>query len=282
MRLMRTTPLRVLSDRDLPEALALLDDDPVSNVFVTSRVRAVGLNPARLGAEVWGYVSGGRLTSLCYAGANLVPVNATPAAVEAFAGRARWQGRRCSSIVGPAEPVERLWGLLRPHWGPPRTVRECQPVMSICSPPAVPPDPAVRRVRREELDLVFPACVAMFTEEVGVSPDGGDGGVLYRSRVSELVRLGRSFARIDDGQVSFKAEIGAITSQACQVQGVWVPPWLRGERLAGAGVSAVVAEALRSVAPTVTLYVNSFNAPARATYRRVGFTEVGAFMSVLF
>jgi len=32
----------------------------------------------------------------------------------------------------------------------------------------------------------------------------------------------------------------------------------------------------------VSLYVNDFNAPARATYKRAGFTEVGEFMSVLF
>jgi predicted GNAT family acetyltransferase len=44
----------------------------------------------------------------------------------------------------------------------------------------------------------------------------------------------------------------------------------------------VVTEALRSVAPVVSLYVNDFNTPARAAYRRVGFAEVGTFMSVLF
>jgi predicted GNAT family acetyltransferase len=32
----------------------------------------------------------------------------------------------------------------------------------------------------------------------------------------------------------------------------------------------------------VSLYVNDFNAPARAAYRRVGFTEVSTFTSVLF
>jgi len=31
-----------------------------------------------------------------------------------------------------------------------------------------------------------------------------------------------------------------------------------------------------------TYYVNDFNRAARATYRRVGFTDVGQFMSVLF
>ncbi len=47
-------------------------------------------------------------------------------------------------------------------------------------------------------------------------------------------------------------------------------------------MAAVVNEALRSIAPVVSLYVNDYNAAARATYRRVGFADSGTFMSVLF
>jgi len=122
----------------------------------------------------------------------------------------------------------------------------------------------------------------MFTEEVGVSPVSADGGALYRSRVADLIRTGRSFARIEDGRVVFKAEIGSVTRSACQVQGVWVPPDLRGQGLSAPGMAAVVAQALRDVAPVVSLYVNDYNHAARATYRRVGFTDRGTFMSVLF
>jgi predicted GNAT family acetyltransferase len=154
--------------------------------------------------------------------------------------------------------------------------------MATSAVPDVPPDPGVRRVRMEEFDVIYPACVAMFTEEVGVSPNAGDGGVLYRARVAELIRDGRAFARIEDGRVLFKAEIGAVTPRACQVQGVWVPPDLRGQGRSVAGMSAVVRESLRSIAPTVSLYVNDYNTRARAAYRRVGFTEVGSFMSILF
>ena len=80
----------------------------------------------------------------------------------------------------------------------------------------------------------------------------------------------------------FKAEIGAVTPHACQVQGVWVPPDAarpRARRPAGWPPSCAPR---CSMAPVVSLYVNDFNAPARAAYRRVGFTEVGTFMSVLF
>jgi uncharacterized protein len=146
----------------------------------------------------------------------------------------------------------------------------------------VPPDPGVRRVRPDEIDILWPACVAMFTEEVGVSPVIGDGGVSYRARLGQLIRGGRAFARIEDGRVMFKAEIGAVTPHACQVQGVWVRPELRGQGLAVAGMAAVVQEALQSIAPVVSLYVNDFNAPARAVYRKVGFTEVATLTSILF
>ncbi|MGI5403269.1 GNAT family N-acetyltransferase [Streptomyces sp. CA-135486] len=277
------TTTRVLDPSDLGAALAILESEPVVNAFVASRVQVAGLDPWRLGGEMWGWYAEGRLRSLCYSGANLVPICPTPEAVRAFADRARRTGRRCSSIVGPAEPTAELWRLLEPTWGPARDVRAHQPLMVTEQlPDDIEADPHVRRIRKEEMDVIMPACVAMFTEEVGISPMSGDGGLLYQARVAELVGTGRSFARIDDGQVVFKAEIGAATTQACQIQGVWVAPEFRGRGLSETGMAAVLRYALADVAPVVSLYVNDYNTAARAAYRRVGFREVGAFMSVLF
>jgi predicted GNAT family acetyltransferase len=278
----RPDQARLLDDRDRAAALEVCAADPVANVFVESRIRAFGLDPGRLGAQMWGFDQGGRLVSLCYGGANLVPVQATPAAVAAFAERALRQGRRCSSLVGPSAAVSELWALLRPYWGPARDVRASQPLMAIEGPSPVLPDPAVRRVRVDEIDTLLPASIAMFTEEVGISPLAGDGGASYRTRVAELVRSGRAFARIEDGRVIFKAEVGAATPSACQVQGVWVRPEFRGQGLAAPGMSAVVELSRASISPVVSLYVNDFNTPGRATYRRAGFAEIGDFASVLF
>jgi predicted GNAT family acetyltransferase len=279
---LRTGPVRVLDDRDVATVLDLLNLDPIANVFVQSRVETVGLQPWRLGAEMWGHCAEGRLSALCYSGANLVPVVGDDGALRAFAERARRQGRRCSSIVGAERLVAPLWRMLETAWGPARDVRPRQPLMVVDAPPSVPPDPGVRRVRADEIDILLPASIAMFTEEVGVSPVAGDGGSLYRARVSELVHSGRSFARIEDGRVLFKAEVGAVTAAACQIQGVWVDPRLRGQGMSVAGMAAVVGECLASVAPAVSLYVNDFNTAARRAYERVGFREVDTFMSVLF
>jgi uncharacterized protein len=278
----RSDQARLLDDRDRAAALELCAADPVANVFVESRIRSLGLEPGRLGAQIWGFEQDGRLVSLCYGGANLVPVQATTAAVAAFAERALRQGRRCSSIVGTSASVTELWGLLRPYWGPARDVRASQPLMAIEGPSPVTADPAVRRVLIDEIDNLLPASIAMFTEEVGISPLAGDGGASYRTRVAELIRSGRAFARIEDGRVIFKAEVGAATPSACQVQGVWVRPEFRGQGIAAPGMAAVVALSRAAISPVVSLYVNDFNAAGRATYLRAGFSEVGEFMSVLF
>ncbi|MDP9100696.1 MAG: GNAT family N-acetyltransferase [Actinomycetota bacterium] len=280
--MLRTSRLRVLDGCDLDEVAELLQRDPVTDVFVGSRIQACGLDSWRLGAEIWGFGERGRLESLCYAGANLVPVQAGEDAIRAFAERGRKQGRRCSSIVGPQTAVLPIWASLEPTWGGAREVRPDQPLLAIDRDPDVLDDPLVRRVRPDEVDVLLPACVQMFTEEVGISPLLGDGGALYRTRVSELVEQGRAFARIEDGAVSFKAEIGAATPAACQVQGVWVHPSLRGQGRGTAGTASVVRLARAEVAPVVSLYVNSYNLPARRSYEKAGFTQVGTFASVLF
>ncbi|MGH3367089.1 MAG: GNAT family N-acetyltransferase [Nocardioidaceae bacterium] len=274
--------LQLLGPADLPTVQGVLERDPVTNVFVDYRVRLTGLDPRWLGGEMWGYVEQGELVSLCHAAANLVPVQATPAALSAFSARAAAQGRQCSSIVGPEDDVAELWHGVAARWGPARLIREAQPFMVLSAPPTVALDPEVRRVLPEEFDVLYPACVQMFTEEVGVSPEIGGGRELYQARIRQLIAKGLAFARFEDGEVVFKAEVGAATPRACQVQGVWVPPSRRGQGLSTPGMAAVAKLAMEDIAPVVTLYVNAHNEAARRCYERVGFTETCAFTTILF
>jgi hypothetical protein len=273
---------RPLTAEDLPSVVALLDADPVSNVFVSARLEMVGLEALSRSGELLGYWEQDQLVALCYAGANLVPVHASAPALRAFATRVARQVRRSSSVVGPAPQALTLAKLIRPAWGRPREVRPRQPVMALDTESDVPADPGVRQVRPDEIDVLMPAAVAMFTEEVGVDPRSDGGAAAYRARVSELVHSGRAYARIEDGRVVFKAEVGAVSRRACQLQGVWVDPALRGRGLSVPAMAAVVRYALRDHADVVSLYVNDYNVAARAAYRSVGFGEVGTFATVLF
>jgi len=286
---------RVLTTEDLADARNVCALDPVGAVLAAARLdvaAAVGFGAA--GGQAWGFPDSGPLAAICWSGANLVPVvppSVTGAdavdAVLAFARMARAQGRRSSSVVGERSAALALWDELSRSWPAAREVRPDQPSLAIDRDPDVEPDPAVRRARLDELGLVLPACVRMFAEEVGYAPVATPGSA-YALRVRSLVAEGRSFVRVDgevpggDPVVAFKAELGAVAGGVAQVQGVWVDPTLRGRGLAAPGMAALVVETRRVVAPVVSLYVNSFNAPALATYRRVGFEQVGTFATVLF
>ena len=283
----RHTGALVLGEMHVARVLQLCAADPVGTVLASTRLEhatAAGLRAA--GGEVWGYSENGEIVAACWVGANLVPIlpgldaATRRRALDALAELGTTRGRRCSSIVGPRDDVLDLWDRLHPPWPPARDVRDDQPSMVIDEPPRIPADALVRRSRPDELATVLPACVAMFTEEVGYSPLGAGG--YYEARVRSLVGQGRSFVRIEDGHVVFKAEVAAVALGVGQVQGVWVTPERRGERLSEAGMAAVVEAARAEIAPVVSLYANAYNTRALASYRAVGFRQVGTYATVLF
>ncbi|GGK27908.1 N-acetyltransferase GCN5 [Pilimelia terevasa] len=278
---MLTVPVRSLGAGDRAEAYAVLDRDPLGGAQVAERLTQRGWHRWRAEGRLLGY-GGPRPEALCWVGSHLIPVCADAAAVGAFGELLSVQPRTCASVVGRADAVLGLWEHLAPAWGPAREVRADQPLLLLDGPPAVAPDPEVRLVRRDEAAVLFPAAVAMYEEEIGMSPLADDGGAGYRSRLLELIRARRAYARVVDGEVVFKAELAVVTARTAQIQGVWVaPPW-RGKGLAAPAMAAVVADALHRVAPTVSLYVNGYNTVARRAYERCGFRTVGTFATVLF
>lgn len=274
--------VRPLGAADLKAFLDLARRDPVVNAFVDFRAVTTNLEPRWLGGEMWGRFSAGNLVAACHVGANLVPVQARPEDAAAFAERALTRGRTVSTIVGPQDAVRAFWNGVLSGWSRPREIRWNQPHLVIDHTPAVAPDREVRRTTKADFDQLYPACVAMYTEEVGVSPEAGGGAELYRARVSQLVSRGWSFARFDRGRLVFKAEVSCATPYAAQIQGVWVPPDRRGEGLATRGMAAVVEQVRADIAPSVSLYVNEWNHGARAAYRKVGFRETARFATIMF
>ena len=269
---------RVSVVRDLAAVRRVLAADPVGSCMVAARVADHGVDPGAIGGELW--TRRRAEDSLCFAGANLIPLRGDRADLVAFADRALSTARRCSSLVGPADLVLPMWDRLQHGWGPARDVRGRQPLLALSSRPRCTVDPGVRRVRVDELDAYLVAAVDMFIGEVGIDPRVGDGGRGYRRRVASLIAAGRAFARFEHGRVVFKAEIGSQSPAVGQIQGVWVHPEWRGHGLGTAGTAAVSAAVIQT-GRIASLYVNGYNTVARAAYARVGFSEVGTFATVL-
>lgn len=271
-------PARQLAERDLGQVLRVLDEDPVAACMVAARLQEYGLDNRYGQGELWSH--GGPAESLCFSGVNLIPLRGDRAALRAFADRAlRWP-RMCSSVVGRRELALPLWELLADHWGPARELRADQPLLALTGTAHAAADAEVRQVRPDELNRYLAAAVAMFIEEVGVDPRAGDGGRGYRRRVAGLIEAGRAWARFIDGEVAYKAEVGAMSRRTGQIQGVWVHPEHRGRGLGTAGTAAV-ANAVVATGRTASLYVNDYNEIARRAYRAVGFRQIATFATVL-
>lgn len=272
--------LRRLTNADSAALVALCSEDPIMNCFPLSRV-AVSL-AGNSATSFWGWFdTSGDLMSAMYVGANIVPIATHRISRLAFADRLIRVGPRCSALVGPAEEVLDLWSLLEPAWSQPRDIRPRQPLL-VCS--AVVRGTArlpLRFATIADLSALMPACIAMFTEEIGISPERAGMTASYEARVRELVSSQRALVHIEDGEVVFKAEFGAIAHGVCQIQGVWVRPELRGRGVGSAGMASVVDKVLHEVADVASLYANSHNDAALATYRSVGFSEHAMFATVL-
>lgn len=286
--------VRILTDEDTPALQALAAQDPVANCFVESLLQGGRLAGTRQSGSLFLGVdaphgqagpttaggSGGSLTAACWAGSNVVPVGADRGIGALFGQALLPLRRRFASVYGPQEAVRGIWSELSAGHQRARDVRDEQPLMVIEGEPQVPPHPEVRPTRPEEFTALLPAAAAMFEEELGFSPLL-NGAVQYRLRLEELIQRGHSVVlTAPDGRIRFKADLGVVSRDCTQIQGVWVHPAERGRGLAAPAMAAVVHHA-RTVAPRVSLYVNAYNTPAVRTYERVGFTRVGTFSTIL-
>lgn len=275
--------IRALDVHSIDQVKTLIEQDPVRHCFLAARIEQTKQSRFRPSyPDLLGYFDDGKLKSLLMTGANIVPVNTSVIARQEFATALNRAGRRSSSIVGPAEEVLDLWNKVSDHWGSAREIRASQPVMAIRTNSSKAIDHEVRYSNLADLDDLLPACIAMFTEEVGISPTANGGASAYRNRISELVSARRSFVKYVGSELIFKAEVGTVGAGVAQIQGVWVKPEFRGQGISVPAMAAVVKLILADTAPVVSLYVNDFNEVALNTYRSVGFEHVDTFATILF
>lgn len=265
--------LQVIRSSRIPDDVAaFLSSKPEAHTFLAARLGALH---QRSNSHALIYRKNGQVEGVSYIGANLLPSFASSDALFATADHLRARPFPCTSIVGESRSVFALWELIKSVLPRERLIRQSQPLLGIATEPLVESDPQVRLARAEELDLVVEAGIEMFIGEVGEPPHLND----FRARAIELISQGRTFIRRSEDQILFKADIGAVGAGALQIHGVWVAPEHRGHGIGTHGMASVL-RLSRAIAPRACLYVNDFNLAARASYKKVGFTQVGEFASI--
>jgi ribosomal protein S18 acetylase RimI-like enzyme len=251
----------------LDQVLEFCSRDPIERVFLEDVARR-GFARFRAVAE------GDGLTALCYFGANVVP---SGEGCDAFAKESVRRSTRM--IIGDEQAVTALWSAAEPLLPRPREDRPGQPVYVIAEPPEG-EDTGLREARREDLDLLLPACAATHKEELGIDPLERDAAG-FRRRTLAQIQEHRSWLWVENGTIRFKAEASAWTTDAVQLQQVWVDPEVRNQGNAKLGLRHLCRILLRST-PKVCLFVRPENAPAIRVYEAVGMRRRGSYRSVLF
>jgi ribosomal protein S18 acetylase RimI-like enzyme len=266
--------VRLLGRQDERATLAYLDRQPARDVFIASRVLNDGVLRAPGWSPLWGAFStgSGELVGVLHVGPNVVPAfddsmvcdTLAPAAAGSAATR---------MLVGERLAVERLWELVGATYPPPREVRARQFVYVVEPGTLVPPDGRpvgfARLAKPADEDRVLHLSAAMYTEEMGENPLARDPSG-YRRRVQILTARGWTYVYEVAGELHFKMDVGCASDKGAQIQGVYVPPAVRGQGL-GTEAMAACCELAFQRHSALSLYVNDFNAPAVALYERLGF-----------
>jgi hypothetical protein len=265
--------VRPLERQDEAIALEALDRNPVRDVFIASRILHDGALTSLGPSPLWGAFADGELHGLLHVGPNLVPATDDEDACEALAHAAGGL-YPTRMLVGERVTVELLWSIVGGSYPAPREVRRRQFVYAV-EPDGLDREAAgagpglARLAERSDEDRVLKLSAAMYTEEMGENPMARDPDG-YRRRVRMLISRGWTYVYDVGGQLQFKMDVGCASRHTAQIQGVFVPPELRGR---GVGTTAMAAccDLAFGRHRNLSLYVNDFNTHAVALYERIGF-----------
>jgi RimJ/RimL family protein N-acetyltransferase len=280
-----TLSIERLSSADLIEAFAFLDTDPVVNVYLLAVLMRDALTPTR--DEFWAARRAGRMTALLMLGTgsgSVLPVGSDVAALERLSLQIQPQSGalpRRFQIIGARAALapfrERLarQGLL------PRLERD-QVYMAVERGKlgAAAPLPDLRPAKPEDYDLVFETGARLRAEELAEDPRLVDPAA-YARRVEEECRDGFTYVWREGAALRFRASLSARTADAAQISGVYTPPEWRGRGYATRGVAELCRRVFEQ-SRSACLFVNDFNRPALAVYRKLGFVPLAEWGSAFY
>jgi predicted GNAT family acetyltransferase len=258
--------------------LAYLDRSPYENVFLSWMIASQ--NSPALRPHLYVCLNGAEIEGVAFFGRQVVLAAHDERAIEAFAG-IKTAATFERMIVGPRKIIEQYWQRVAPRHAQPRIVRESQPVLAVDR-DTLRGDPggvSVRRAHRAEWQPVAVNSAAMIHEELGYDPRAGSAQ--FDANVRAAIERETWWVGEAGQEICFYCSEGPHSARTLQVQGIWTPPQLRRRGL-GTGALYGICDRLLEKYPTISLYVNGFNAAGLALYKTLGFYQVAEFTTLLF
>jgi predicted GNAT family acetyltransferase len=252
------------------ETLEFLSHRPVHTVAMSGFIRDNGLVSERNRGTFYGCRNRqGKLEGVALIGHATLMETTTDRALKAFADLAR-QSASPHLIMGEEERINEFWNYYS-EVGQQIRLGGRELLMELRCPVQVLEEVIeLRMTTAADLELVLPVHGQMAFEESGINPleTDPDG---FRDRYARRIERGRSWVCVEEGKLTFKAEVVSDTPDAVYLEGVWVSP---GKTGTGYGLRCMsqLARHLLSRSKSIVLLVNDDNKRAQHYYQKAGFS----------
>lgn len=268
--------VRELDELDYRAALALLVANPQQGVHLESLINDHGLTSPALRGRFFGYFENDQLTGIALIGHQIM-FCAPDAAIPELARTAANSGLRNSVIFGPRQQIELFWGHFAALGRELKMQRDFY--WYVCETPAQP----IRQFElvlatAEHLEVVMEAQASGFFEATGTDPRQTDPEG-FRSRVLKRIEQGRTWLKLENDTVVFKAELQSVTPDVIYLEGIWTHPEYQGRGIAKACVVELTHRRLRKQ-QVLCLAVEPDEQVAIQIYRHAGFRHQEDYQAI--
>lgn len=218
-----------------------------------------------------------------------------PAGLAAFAERVGyyWYEQPVAQLMAPRAMSEVFLAALTDHFGtlpPLHRLRHRMPVMRLAQGqlptqdhlnlPRRMYDPPLRPGLLSDEVSLAKCARAVTLEDLGLDPLAfAPAG--FQQALRHRIVLGHEYLWVEGDRLVFRAALSVATPESVLVEGVYVPPELRGQGYGKAGMFALCAHLLKEH-ERVVLLVGEDNDAARRLYERLGFETFDEYQASFF
>jgi hypothetical protein len=260
------------------EVLSFLSQRPMHTVTMTGFIRDNGLVSELNRGTFYGCRNRqGKLEGVAIIGHATLMETRTERALQAFADLAR-QSASPHLIMGEEKRINEFWNYYSEDG---REMRFASRELLLELKWPVQARQRVRELRLAtlaDLELVLPVHAQMAFEESGINPLERDPEG-FRERYSRRIGQGRTWVCVEEGKLTFKADVVSDTPDAAYLEGVWVSPEQTGTGY-GLRCMSQLTRNLLAHAKSILLLVNEENKKAQHYYRKAGFSMRSSYSSI--
>lgn len=260
------------------EVLSFLAARPLHTVSMASMIRDNGLvSSLNRGLFYACRNIAGALEGVALIGHATLFESRTAAALAAFARLAQ-SHTRAHMLLGEQENISQFWQHYSEGGQMPRVL--CRELLYELRWPVAVQQPVkgLRLATLADLELVMPVQAAMAEAESGVNPMQTDA-VGFRLRCARRIEQGRVWVLVENNELMFKAEVISETPEVIYLEGIYVRPEERGQKLGLRCLSQLTRNLLARVA-AICLLVNELNTEAHVFYKNAGFQHECAYETI--